>query len=82
MGPGQLLPAFVKVGVTTIVPVIGAVPVLVAVNEISPLPVAGSPMAVIELVHEYVVVPPVFTVANPTLPALLLHKTIFTGWVT
>ena len=82
MGPGQLLPAFVKVGVTTIVPVIGAVPVLVAVNEISPLPVAGSPMAVFELVHEYVVVPPLLTVIKPTVPALLLHRTIFTGWVT
>lgn len=39
-------------GVTVMVAVIGAVPVLVAVKpEIFPLPLAGKPMLVFELVH-------------------------------
>ena len=51
-GPGQLVPPLVKVGVTTIVPVIGDVPILVPVKEISPEPVAGSPIPITEFVHE------------------------------
>jgi hypothetical protein len=42
-----------KEGVTVIVAVTGAVPVLVAVNEaMLPLPLAASPMLVLLLVHE------------------------------
>ena len=52
VGPGQLLPPLVNVGVTTIVPVLGAVPGLVPVKEISPVPVAGRPIVVLLLVHE------------------------------
>ncbi len=52
VGPGQLLPPNVNVGVTTIVPVIGAVPAFVPVNEISPVPLAPSPMPPAEFVHE------------------------------
>ena len=43
--PTQLTPAFTKVGVTVIVAVTGAVPVLVAVNDgIFPAPLAANPM--------------------------------------
>jgi hypothetical protein len=50
-GPGQFVPPLLYVGVTTMVPVIGAVPGLVPVNEIFPVPIAGSPMAVLLFVH-------------------------------
>jgi hypothetical protein len=44
-----------NVGVTVIVEVIGLVPVLVAVNpETFPVPLAGKPIAVLELVHAIV----------------------------
>ena len=47
--PGQLL---VEVGVTVIVPVIGAFVALVAVNEaISPVPLAANPIAVLLFVQ-------------------------------
>ena len=49
--PVQPVP-LVYVGVTTIVPVIGEVPPLVAVNDILPVLVAGSPMLVFVLVQE------------------------------
>ena len=46
--PGQPL----AVGVTSIVPVIGVFPVLVAVNEaIFPVPLAANPMAVLVFVQ-------------------------------
>ncbi len=51
VGPEQLLPAYVNVGVTTIVPFIGEVPAFVAVNERFPLPLAARPMAELEFVH-------------------------------
>ena len=53
--PVQVVPALVYVGVTVIVPVIGAVVALVAVNEISPVPLAPRPIAVFEFVQLYTV---------------------------
>jgi len=41
----------VKVGVTTIVPVIWVVPAFVAVKEISPVPEAARPIAALVFVH-------------------------------
>jgi hypothetical protein len=52
--PEQLTPPLVKVGVTVTVPLMGAVPALVAVNA-GRLPAVGPaprPIAVLELVHE------------------------------
>ena len=50
--PEQLLPPFVKIGVTTIVATIGAIVVLTAVNEgISPVPDPAKPMDVVLLVQ-------------------------------
>ena len=50
--PEQLLPPFVKIGVTTIVATIGAVVVLTAVNEgISPVPDPAKPIDVALLVQ-------------------------------
>lgn len=58
--PLQLL-EFEKIGVTVIVALTGAFPVLVAVNEaMSPVPLAANPMEVAVLVQLYVVVPPEF----------------------
>ena len=52
VGPVQLTPPLVKVGVTTIVAITGAVPVLTAVNEaMFPVPDAARPMLVTELVQ-------------------------------
>ena len=53
--PVQVVPPLVYVGVTVIVPVIGATPALVAVKEILPVPLAPRPMAVFELVQVYTV---------------------------
>lgn len=51
--PGQLVPPLLNVGVTDIKPVIGAVPALVAVNDIlSRFPEAGRPMAGLVFVQE------------------------------
>ena len=50
--PTQLVPPFVNVGVTTMTPDIGAVPALVAENEMFPVPLAASPIAVLVFVHE------------------------------
>ena len=67
VGPVQEVLPLLKVGVTTIVPVIGVVPPLVAVkDEISPLPVEARPMLGVVLVHAYVVVPPELVVPNVT----------------
>ena len=63
VGPGQLTTPSEYEGVTTMVAITGAVPVLTAGNaKISPEPVAGSPIPVAELVHAYVVVPPTLVV--------------------
>ena len=51
VGPTQDVPPLVKVGVTTIVPLIGAVVKFAAVNEIWPVPVAASPMVALVLVQ-------------------------------
>lgn len=54
-------------GVTVIVAVTGAVPLLVAVNEeMLPVPLAPRPMLVLLLLHAYVVVPPVRLVLKLT----------------
>ena len=46
--PGQLFPAFEKVGVTVMVATTGTEPELVAKNaEISPVPLAAKPMLVV-----------------------------------
>ena len=56
---------FVYKGVTTIVAITGAVVILAAANEaISTLPDAARPIEDAELVQEYVVAPPVLTVAK------------------
>ena len=52
VGPVQLVPALVNVGVTTIVATTGAVVVLTAVKEaMSPVPDANRPMDVVVLVQ-------------------------------
>ena len=52
VGPVQLTPLLVKVGVTTMVAVTGAVPVLTAVNEaILPVPLAARPILVASFVQ-------------------------------
>ena len=51
VGPTQEVPPYVNVGVTTIVPRIGSVVVLVAVKEIFPVPVAPKPISVFVFVH-------------------------------
>ena len=65
--PTQDVPPFVYVGVTVIIPEMGAVEVLDAVKEILPVPLAAKPMAVLSLAQAYVVFPAgVFTVAKVT----------------
>jgi len=69
-------------GVTVMVAVIGVVPVLVAVKPgIFPLPLAGKPMPVFELVHAKVapVVGLVNVVAGKASP---LHTVLFAGTTT
>src|SRR5512133_2094409 len=64
--PEQLTPPLVNVGVTVTVPLMVAVPALVAVKA-GRLPAVGPaprPIAVLELVHEYVVTPPVRSVVK------------------
>jgi hypothetical protein len=75
--PAQLVPPFVNVGVTTIVPEIGEVPALVAAKAgiVAPDPLAARPMLVLLLVHAYVVTPPVLTVAKVIKAVLLLLQT-------
>ena len=63
VGPLQLTPLLVNVGVTFIVAEIGAVPSFVAINvAMLPSPLASSPMLVLLLVQEYVLEPLVFAV--------------------
>ena len=84
VGPVQLTPPLVNVGVTTIVAITGAVPVLVAVNdEMFPIPDAKSPIPGVSFVHAYVVVPPVLFVPKIIAEVLvLLQTTWLTGWIT
>jgi len=73
-GPEHGVPPFVNVGVTTIVALIGELPVFVAVNERLPVPEAFRPIAILSFVHAYVVVPPVLEVANGTVEAAALQN--------
>ena len=70
VAPTQETPTFVKVGVTVMVPVIGAVVVLVATKLVipvaSPALEAANPIAGLLFVQVYVVVPTVFTVEKVT----------------
>jgi hypothetical protein len=49
--PTHEVPPLVKVGVTTMVPLIGAVVLFVAEKDMSPLPFAPSPIDVLLFVH-------------------------------
>ena len=52
-GPAQLTVPFVNVGVTVIVAVTGTVPLLIALKfEISPVPLAASPIDVVLFIQE------------------------------
>ena len=51
VGPTHEEPPLANVGVTTMVPVIGAVPVLVAVNDMLEFPLAPRPILVFVFVH-------------------------------
>ena len=62
--PTLLSPPFSKLGVTTIVPEIGASVVFVAVISIFPVPAFERPISELSLVHVYVIVPPVILVVN------------------
>ena len=65
--PIQLTLPLVKVGVTTIVAVIGVIPLFTAVKEgIFPFPEAANPIEALSLVQKYVVAPPEFMVAKLT----------------
>ena len=70
VAPTQETPAFVKVGVTVMVAVKGAVVVLVATKlgmpVASPALEAAKPIAGVSFVQVYVVVPAVFVVAKLT----------------
>ncbi len=58
--PLQPTDPFVNLGVTVIVAVTGAVPVLTAANEaISPTPLPPRPIEVVLFVQLYTIVPPV-----------------------
>ena len=65
LGPTHSTPPFSKVGVTVIVAIIGSIPVLTAVKSISPIPESPAPISKSDD-QSYVVVPPVFSVVNPT----------------
>lgn len=58
--PEQVTPPFSKLGVTVMVAVTGAEPLLVAWNDgIWPVPLAPRPIEVLVLLQAYVTVPPV-----------------------
>jgi uncharacterized membrane protein YeaQ/YmgE (transglycosylase-associated protein family) len=80
VAPTQETPAFVKVGVTVMVPVIGAVVVLVATKlgmpVASPTLEAARPITGLLFVQVYVVVPTVFTVEKVTAAVLPPLQTI------
>src|ERR1035437_3398463 len=83
VGPSHVAPSLVKCGVTMIVATTSDVPALIAVNVgIFPLPVAANPMLISLLVHVYVVMPPVLTVAKLTAVSAPLHTTWLAGWST
>ncbi len=83
-GPWQLVPPKVKVGVTVMVAITGAVPVLTAVNAaMSPVPEAGIPMEGSELTQENRVLPPVLVVEKIVGEAVApLQITCEGGWFT
>ena len=63
--PSQVIPPFVKCGVTMIVAVIGDVPELFAVKDgILPDPLTARPIEGVLLIQVKVEVPPVFAVVN------------------
>src|SRR5512133_2849379 len=75
--PGQLVPPLLNVGVTVTVPDIGAVPALVAVNDIlSVFPERARPMAALVFVQAYVVVPLAWLVVKVPERASLWHNVI------
>ena len=64
-GPEQATPLCVNVGVTVMFAVMGVEEVFVPINEaMSPFPEAANPIAVLEFVQAYVVVPRVLFVVN------------------
>ena len=70
----------VKVGVTLIVAMTGASPVLTAENgEISPFPEAARPMEVSVLLQSKLVVPPVFVEVKVVEAGALLQTTRLAG---
>ena len=63
--PKQIKPFSSKLGVTSIVAVMGISPSFTAVNsEILSVPLSDKPIAALLLVQSYVVIPPVFKVVN------------------
>ena len=75
VGPSHMVPPLSKWGVTVMVPVRGSVPPLVVVKEISPVPLAGSPIPGVVLVQVYVVVPPVLFVEKAAPAVTPSHNT-------
>ena len=75
--PLQVTPPLVYAGVTVIVAVTGAVPLLIAANEaMSPAPLAPRPIVVLLFVQLYTIVPPVVGELNVTAVVLPpLHTT-------
>ena len=76
VGPVQAGVPFEKEGVTVIIAVIGLAVAFVTLKVLMfPVPDAGNPIAVLELVQLYVVVPPVVLVEKITAVVLVpLHK--------
>jgi hypothetical protein len=78
--PAQLTVPLAKVGVTVMVAVAGAVPILIALKfEMSPVPLAASPIDVVLFIHEKVVTPPVLFVVKATDVPEPLHTTWLAG---
>ena len=75
--PLQVTPPLVYAGVTVIVAVTGAVPLLIAANEaMSPTPLPPRPIEVVLFVQLYTIVPPVVGELNVTAVVLPpLHTT-------
>ena len=78
--PVQLTPPFVNVGVTVIVAVIGAVPVLFAINDrILPVPFAAKPIDVVLFTQLYTILlpaPPLLGLVNVIVfDEVALHNT-------
>ena len=81
-GPGQSTEPLLNDGVTVIVALIAAEPVLVAVKERLPVPSVPNPIAVLVLVQLKVVNPPVLAVVNTIFCADPLQITISGGSLT